>query len=128
MTKAESHAHPSNAKRKPATHPANAFTPHSTLPTRRAFFRRKKELETIAKFLQPGHVGWGVVLDGPGGIGKTALALEASHLAPAEHYPLKLFVSAKSRRLDPDGERPLQRQPSGGVLRATDGNWFGLGP
>ena len=99
---------PSNAKRKPSTHPVKAFTPHSTLPTRRAFFGRKTELETIAKFLQPGHVGWGVVLDGPGGIGKTALALEAAHLAPAEHYPLKLFVSAKSRRLDPDGEHPLQ--------------------
>ena len=99
---------PSNAKRKPIVHTFNSFAPHSTLPARRAFFGRKTELETIAKFLQPGHVGWGVVLDGPGGIGKTALALEAAHLAPAEHYPLKLFVSAKNRRLDPDGEHRLQ--------------------
>jgi MoxR-like ATPase len=52
-------------------------------------------LETIAKYLQPGHVGWSVVLDGPDGIGKTALALEAAYLAPAEHYPLKVFVTAK---------------------------------
>ncbi len=79
----------------------------STLPPRRPFFGRAAELDTIAKYLQPGHVGWGVVLDGPGGIGKTALALEAAYRAPAEHYPLKLFVTAKSRRLDPDGQRPL---------------------
>jgi tetratricopeptide (TPR) repeat protein len=100
---------PSNVKSNPTTNPTptTPFAPHSTLPSRRPFFGRVKELESVAKFLQPGHVGWGVVLDGPGGIGKTALALEAAHCAPAEHYPLKLFVTAKSRRLDPDGERAL---------------------
>ena len=94
-------------KRETAANPSTPFAPHSTLPSRRPFFGREKELEAVAKFLQPGHVGWGVVLDGPGGIGKTALALEAAHCAPAEHYPLKLFVTAKSRRLDPDGEHDL---------------------
>lgn len=87
---------------------AQATTPHSTLPTRRAFFGRASELAAIAKFLLPDHTGWGVVLDGPGGMGKTALALQAAHLAPAEHYPLKLFISAKQTRLDPDGERAVQ--------------------
>jgi tetratricopeptide (TPR) repeat protein/predicted phosphodiesterase len=82
--------------------------PHSTLPSRRPFFGREKELASIAKALHPDHVGWGVVLDGPGGIGKTALALEAAHLAPAEHYPLKLFITAKGRILDPEGEHELK--------------------
>jgi len=79
----------------------------STLPPRQPFFGRAAELAAVAKYLQPGHVGWGVVLDGPGGIGKTALALEAAYRAPAEHYPLKVFVTAKGRRLAPDGPHRL---------------------
>lgn len=90
-----------------AANTAASFVPHSTLPSRRPFFGRAKELADVAKFLHPDHQGWGVVLDGPGGMGKTALALEAAHRAPAEFYPLKLFITAKSRRLDPDGVRDL---------------------
>src|SRR6185436_12471490 len=81
--------------------------PHSTLPARRPFFGRTKELETIAKYLLPEDRSWGVVLDGPGGVGKTSLALEAAHRAPAEHFPLKLWITAKNRELRPDGEQPL---------------------
>lgn len=101
------------AKTAPATTPVStpptpsAFVPHSTLPARRPFFGRAKDLERIAKYLLPEDRSWGVVLDGPGGIGKTALALEAAHRAPAEHFPLKLWVTAKSRELHPDGERSL---------------------
>jgi tetratricopeptide (TPR) repeat protein len=87
---------------------ARFFAPYSTLPSRRPFFGREKELSDIAKYLQPDHKGWGVVLDGPGGMGKTSLALEAAHRAPAEHFPLKLFITAKSSRLDPDGVHQLQ--------------------
>ncbi len=65
-------------------------------------------MASIANALQPEHVGWGVVLDGPGGIGKTALALQAAHRAPAEYYPLKLFITAKGRILDPEGEHELK--------------------
>ncbi len=82
--------------------------PYSTLPSRRPFFGRVKELADIARFIQPDFKGWGVVLDGPGGIGKTSLALEAAHLAPAEHYPLKLFVTAKTTRLHADGVHAVQ--------------------
>jgi tetratricopeptide (TPR) repeat protein len=60
-------------------------------------------LAKIAKYLQPDFRGWGVVLDGPGGIGKTALAVEAAYRAPAEMYPAKLFITAKTNRLTPDG-------------------------
>lgn len=88
--------------------------PHSTLPARRPFFGRAKELEKVAKYLLPEDRSWGVVLDGPGGVGKTALALEAAHRAPAEHFPLKLWFTAKNRELLPHGEQTLQdhRVPS----------------
>jgi len=88
--------------------------PHSTLPARRPFFGRAKDLEKIAKYLLPEDRSWGVVLDGPGGVGKTALALEAAHRAPAEHFPLKLWITAKDRELLLDGVQTLQdhRVPS----------------
>ena len=46
---------------------------------------------------------WGVLIDGPGGIGKTALAVRAAYLAPTTHYPYKIFLSAKVRELTPAG-------------------------
>jgi tetratricopeptide (TPR) repeat protein len=82
--------------------------PHSTLPARRPFFGRAEDLEKVAKYLLPEDRSWGVVLDGPGGVGKTALALEAAHRAPAEHFPLKLWFTAKDRELLPQGVQPLQ--------------------
>lgn len=88
--------------------PLGVTAPHSTLPARRPFFGRTKELEKIAKYLLPEDRSWGVVLDGPGGVGKTALALEAAHRAPAEHFPLKLWFTAKDRELLPHGEQTLQ--------------------
>ncbi len=83
------------------------LAPHSTLPARRPFFGRAKDLEKIAKYLLPEDRSWGVVLDGPGGVGKTALALEAAHRAPVEHFPLKLWFTAKDRELLPSGEQAL---------------------
>lgn len=72
------------------------------------FFGREDELNQIADALDPDSRGWGVLIDGPGGIGKTALAIRAGHLAPDEHYPTKIFLSAKVRELTPQGEQPLQ--------------------
>jgi tetratricopeptide (TPR) repeat protein len=88
--------------------PSPATGPHSTLPARRPFFGRLKELEMVAKYLLPEDRSWGVVLDGPGGVGKSALALEAAHRAPAEHFPLKLWFTAKDRELLPYGPQLLQ--------------------
>ncbi len=88
----------------PATPPPFAALPHSTLLARRPFFGRKKELGKIAGWLLPENRSWGVVVDGPGGVGKTALALEAAHRAPVEHFPLKLWITAKGRELYPEGE------------------------
>ncbi|HEX8690897.1 MAG TPA: tetratricopeptide repeat protein [Longimicrobium sp.] len=86
---------------------APSAAPHSTLPARRPFFGRKEDLKKIAKYLRPEDRSWGVVLDGPGGMGKTALALEAAYRAPAEHFPLKLWITAKNRELLPHGEQRL---------------------
>ena len=81
---------------------------HSTLPTQPFFFGREKELAIIADAISPESRTWGALIDGPGGIGKTALAIRAGHLAPAAHYPRKIFLSAKVRELTPQGEQRLE--------------------
>jgi tetratricopeptide (TPR) repeat protein len=48
------------------------------------------------------------LIDGPGGVGKTALAVRAGYLAPAKIFPIKIFLSAKGRDLKPSGEEVLQ--------------------
>ena len=55
----------------------------------------------------PNRAGWGVLIDGAGGIGKTALAIRAGHLASDETFPTKIFLSAKTRELTPHGEQKL---------------------
>ena len=81
---------------------------HSSLPPQPFFFGREKELAAIAQAISPEARTWGALIDGPGGIGKTALAVRAGHLASAAHYPRKIFLSAKVRQLTPEGERPLE--------------------
>jgi nucleoside phosphorylase/tetratricopeptide (TPR) repeat protein len=80
----------------------------STLPPQPYFFGREKELAIIADALSPDARSWGALIDGPGGIGKTALAVRAGHLAAIEHFPLKIFLSAKVRELTAAGEQALQ--------------------
>jgi hypothetical protein len=78
------------------------------LPHQPYFFGREEELAIIAEALDPESNGWGVLIDGPGGIGKTALAIRAGHLAPDDVYPTKIFLSAKIRELTPQGEQKLE--------------------
>ncbi|HKR01886.1 MAG TPA: NB-ARC domain-containing protein, partial [Pyrinomonadaceae bacterium] len=80
----------------------------SNLPPQPYFFGRQQELKVIASALSPESRSWGVLVDGPGGIGKTALALRAGHLAPDENFSLKIFLTAKVRELTPAGEQKLQ--------------------
>ena len=47
------------------------------------------------------------MIDGPGGIGKTALAIKAAHDAPAELFERKIFITAKVRELTAEGEAKL---------------------
>jgi tetratricopeptide (TPR) repeat protein len=90
------------------TPPAAQQIYRSSLPSQSFFFGRQQELAAIADALAPDSRGWGVLIDGPGGIGKTALAVRAGHLAPETDYPFKLFLSAKQRELTPSGEQKLE--------------------
>ena len=85
--------------------PAPART--TTLPARAFFVGRARELEAIAQALSPEARTWGALIDGPGGIGKTALAVEAAHRAPDTLFERKIFITAKVRQLTPEGEKPL---------------------
>ena len=79
----------------------------NTLPTQPYFFGRAKELEIIKSALSPDSRTWGALIDGPGGIGKTALAIKAAHDAPAELFERKIFITAKVRELTAEGEAKL---------------------
>jgi tetratricopeptide (TPR) repeat protein len=78
------------------------------LPHQPYFFGREQELARLAEALDPETAGWGVLIDGIGGIGKTALAIRAGHLAPAQHFSTKIFLSAKMQELTPAGEQALE--------------------
>jgi len=79
----------------------------STLPHQPFFVGREQELETIKSALSLESRTWGALIDGPGGIGKTALAIRAAHLAPETLFERKIFITAKVRELTPEGEKPL---------------------
>lgn len=77
----------------------------NTLPPEGFFVGREKELETILAALSPESRTWGALIDGPGGIGKTALAIHAAH--KAEGFERKIFITAKVRELTAEGEAKL---------------------
>jgi hypothetical protein len=54
----------------PQSEPAKTTTPNN-LPRLGPFFGRDDELKRIADALAPTSRGWGALIDGPGGIGKT---------------------------------------------------------
>lgn len=77
-----------------------------TLPRRDPFFGRKKEIADCRRALGPQDRGWGIIIDGIGGIGKTALAVEVAYLCKAEsQFEAFIFASAKQSRLDPEGAK-----------------------
>ncbi|WP_238846254.1 ATP-binding protein [Nostoc edaphicum] len=70
------------------------------------FVGRKQEIARCLEALSPEERGWGVTIDGIGGMGKTALALEVAHLAREQAlFDAYLFVSAKTTRLSTEGVR-----------------------
>lgn len=91
--------------------PVVASTLHTTiahnLPTLQPFFGREDELQKIADALDPESRTWGALIDGPGGMGKTSLAVRAAYDAPPENFQRIIFISLKSRELDDDGVRDL---------------------
>jgi len=80
----------------------------STLPIQPYFFGREKELAIIADAISPESRTWGAIIDGPGGIGKSALAIRAAHLAPETLFGQKIFITSKIRELTPSGEKSLE--------------------
>lgn len=80
--------------------------PHN-LPRLQPFFGREDELGKIADALDPESRTWGALIDGPGGMGKTSLAVRAAYDAPPDIFKKIVFISLKSRELDDDGLRDL---------------------
>jgi len=80
--------------------------PHN-LPSLQPFFGRQDELRRVAEALDPESRTWGALINGPGGIGKTSLAVRAAYDAPPEAFEKIAFVSLKSRELDDEGVRDL---------------------
>jgi tetratricopeptide (TPR) repeat protein len=84
-----------------------ANIPNNNLPRQQFFFGRMDELKRIAESLSAEARGWGALIDGPGGIGKTALAIRAAELVPTGRFHRIVFLSAKERELTADGQRAL---------------------
>ncbi|MGE0885115.1 MAG: tetratricopeptide repeat protein [Blastocatellales bacterium] len=90
----------SGDKRRGASIPNN-------LPRLQYFFGREAELKKIADSLAEDARGWGALIDGPGGIGKTSLAIRAAELVPAGRFRRIIFLSSKKGELTADGQRSL---------------------
>ena len=70
------------------------------------FVGRKEEIARCLDALTLGDRGWGVIIDGIGGMGKTSLALEVADLAKKQAmFDAYLFASAKTTWLSLDGVR-----------------------
>jgi tetratricopeptide (TPR) repeat protein len=89
---------------------AQVLTPKipNNLPRRAAFFGRAKEMDVVMRTLSPSDRTWGVLVDGIGGIGKSAIAIEAAYRAKeAGLFDAFVFVTAKQNILEPSGIREL---------------------
>ena len=101
--------HPKDHYTKPVSASAPVLKtdiPHN-LPTLQPFFGREDELKKIADALDPDSRTWGALIDGPGGMGKTSLAVRAAYDAPPDAFKKIIFISLKTRELDDDGLRDL---------------------
>jgi tetratricopeptide (TPR) repeat protein len=96
----------SHATRHPTLATPSTSIPHN-LPSLQPFFGREDELRKIADALDPDSRTWGALIDGPGGMGKTSLAVRAAYDASPEVFKKIIFVSLKTRELDDDGVRDL---------------------
>lgn len=79
----------------------------NNLPRLQPFFGREAELAHIREALDPDNRTWGALIDGPGGMGKTSLAIRAASDCTPEQFKRIVFVSVKNRELDDDGVREL---------------------
>jgi tetratricopeptide (TPR) repeat protein len=79
----------------------------NNLPRLQPIFGREAELAQIREALHPENRTWGALIDGPGGMGKTSLAVRAAYDCTPEQFKRIVFVSVKNRELDDDGVREL---------------------
>ena len=79
----------------------------NNLPRLQPFFGREAELAQIREALDPENRTWGALIDGPGGMGKTSLAVRAAYDCKLGDFKRIVFVSVKNRELDDDGVREL---------------------
>ena len=79
----------------------------NNLPRLQPFFGREAELAQIREALDPENRTWGALIDGPGGMGKTSLAVRAAYDCAPDEFKRIAFVSVKNRELDDDGVREL---------------------
>ena len=106
---ARNEGHPKHYYTNPAAPAAPVLKttiPHN-LPTLQPFFGREEELKQIADALDPDSRTWGALIDGPGGMGKTSLAVRAAYDASPDAFKRIIFISLKTRELDDDGVRDL---------------------
>ncbi|HEX4630467.1 MAG TPA: DUF4062 domain-containing protein [Chthoniobacterales bacterium] len=89
-----------------AVKPLSTSIPNN-LPRLQPFFGRTEELKQIKEALDPASRTWGALVDGPGGMGKTSLAVRAAYDCAADQFDRIIFVSVKDREMDDDGERTL---------------------
>jgi tetratricopeptide (TPR) repeat protein len=78
----------------------------NNLPRQRPFFGRERELEAIRASLDSDSRNWGVTITGPGGMGKTSLAVRAAYDA-LDSFARVVFLSIKQRELDDSGVQTL---------------------
>ena len=94
---------------KPSSHDGMAH--HTSIPNNlprlQPFFGREDELAQIREALDPDNRTWGALIDGPGGMGKTSLAVRAAYDCTPDEFNRIVFVSVKNRELDDDGVREL---------------------
>ncbi len=79
----------------------------NNLPRLQPFFGREKELAAIRDALDPESRTWGALIDGPGGMGKTSLAVRAAYDCQQGQFQRIVFVSIKDREMEDDGVRHL---------------------
>ena len=79
----------------------------NNLPRIQSFFGREAELAQIREALDPEARTWGALIDGPGGMGKTSLAVRAANECTPDQFQRIVFLSAKDREMDAAGEHKL---------------------
>ena len=81
----------------------------NNLPRRAPFFGRDREMSEVLRAVSPEDRTWGVLLDGIGGIGKSALAVEAAYRCKESGlFEAFIFISAKQNILEPERIRELK--------------------